>query len=403
MLARTSNLGVGACQDLISSIGLTLSSGAGLACLSGPLGAGKSSLLDALLGSLQDSGQLVLLFKLPPKTPQELQNHLARELSLPAGDGFRQALEQQLASRPAGQQRLILLFDDADRMGMATLLPLLRLQAPEPDGSSKISLLLAGLPLLETALRDPALLAAAGRTPQHYQLDARDLSAQQTSAASATAAPTETANPALRAGLPFLGLLLAAAAAAWLLAPRWMPAPTPLAADVQPAATPAPAATQTPPTPASSEPAPAAALPAAAGSLLQLPAVTLQDVTEQNLEGLVRAWSDAWQQQNLEAYFAAYHTDFAPLYQDTRAIWREQRRRSITQAGNIAISVEEFSLAGDTVIGPRVRFWLQYNADGQSSRTLKELVIGHDLDGQLRILQEIDREPPPQAATYLAP
>jgi MSHA biogenesis protein MshM len=122
------------------------------------------------------------------------------------------------------------------------------------------------------------------------------------------------------------------------------------------------------------------------------PAATAQDDSPQALEAMVVNWLNAWQSQNLDGYFAAYHTDFAPLYQNTRAAWRDNRVRSISRPNAINIAVEDFTVSGRTAIGAHVTFWMEYQTNSYADRTFKELVIGHDIDGSLRILQEINRQ-----------
>src|SRR5690606_31367231 len=40
----------------------------------------------------------------------------------------------------------------------------------------------------------------------------------------------------------------------------------------------------------------------------------------------------------------------------------------------------------------QVGFWMEYQSPGYADRTFKELVIGNDIDGSLRILQEVNRQ-----------
>lgn len=122
------------------------------------------------------------------------------------------------------------------------------------------------------------------------------------------------------------------------------------------------------------------------------PAVDAVEASEANLLALVRSWLDAWQNQDLDAYFASYHTDFAPLYQSTRSAWRDNRVRSIQRPSAISIGLEDFSVAGSTDVGMQVSFWMEYQSPGYADRTFKELVIGNDIDGSLRILQEANRQ-----------
>ena len=122
------------------------------------------------------------------------------------------------------------------------------------------------------------------------------------------------------------------------------------------------------------------------------PAADLEEVTEEKLQALVRNWLSAWQNQDLDGYFRAYHTDFAPLYQSTRRAWRDNRVRSIQSPAFISIALEDFSVTGTTDVGVQVSFWMEYQNPSYADRTRKELVIGHDVDGSLRILQEINRQ-----------
>lgn len=152
---------------------------------------------------------------------------------------------------------------------------------------------------------------------------------------------------------------------------------------------PAVAATTEPPPaePAASlpEPLPAAA-PAAA------PPVAITSGTAENLEQLVRQWLDAWQRQNLDDFFSYYHTDFAPLYQSTRTAWREDRQSRISRPASIAIELEDFRVGTESALGTTVSFRMIYRAPNYADSTLKEVLIGPDVDGQWRILQEFNRE-----------
>lgn len=522
MSTQTSYISTGPYHDIISGTQLILSFSDGIVRVTGVDGAGKTSLLDALLDALQEDDQLALLFKLPLKSPQELHNHLTRELSLPANMGFRKALARFITARPRDKQHLILLFDDADRMNEETLLELLQMRADVTSNEQGlISLVLFGLPSLNESLVAPSLVELTHNIALSYQLNpldrkeleqfctaainARNLKIPSPSArtldyllaetggmpgailellpnmvAEPEIAPAKSTAPVVadavgkpeprtvtrkaepedskvsRLRLPFnankvrLGLyggaaLAATVAAAWLLYPQLntmlqQPEPRTVASFPAPAAEPAPApssavetvATQTPAetvaaaettavdTPAdAAEPAestiapaventpppaiatltppePVRVTPPPASSTVSvvpiLPGAALQDLTPEALEDVVRNWLAAWQNKDLDGYFGAYHTDFAPLYQGTRAAWRNNRSNSITRPSAISIALEDFTVSGDSVVGTHVSFWMEYHTATYADRTFKELVISHDLDGSLRILQEINRQ-----------
>ncbi len=549
MSTQTSYISAGPYHDIISGIQLIFSFSDGVVRLTGPEGTGKSSLLDALLDTLQEDHQLAMLFKLPPKSPLELHNHLTRELALPANLGFRKALARFITARPRDKQHLILLFDDADRMDEETLLDLMQLREVTNNGQPLVSIVLAGLPELSTHLAQPAVADLAKDIALSYEMDALDLkeleqfcsaaitalnlkiprpttrtldylltetgglpgrvlallpdmvaepeiaptpaaSADTTAAPSleqrATAAPVPPRRPKtslqdrlgsltrlhlpfnankLRQGLYGGAAIAATVAAVYLLYPQLAPllqrqapepvASTPASAVSEPAATtaapaPAPAPTapaaetvsspaepaaaadttaavavtdaaasnappasetsgdseaaqvEAPVTPAApavatlTPPEPVVVTPPPASSAVSvvplLPTPTLQDLTPEALEAVVRNWISAWQNQDLDSYFGAYHTDFAPLYQGTRAAWRANRSDSITRPSAISIALEDFTVNGESVVGTHESFWLEYHTATYAVRTLKELVIGHDLDGSMRILQEINRQ-----------
>jgi type II secretory pathway predicted ATPase ExeA len=182
-----------------------------------------------------------------------------------------------------------------------------------------------------------------------------------------------------------------------------VPDPAELLASVEPQAEPIA------PTPADEPVITQQAPPQPAPTVTPLPAqplVTLnqanQAPTQAELLAVVDGWLDAWQTQDLDSYFSFYHTDFAPLYQNTRSSWREDRSNSVGNPASIAISSEDFSVTGATINGFSVQFWLNYQSPTYADRTLKELVLGRDTDGQFRILQEINREVTAPTRTFVA-
>ncbi len=162
--------------------------------------------------------------------------------------------------------------------------------------------------------------------------------------------------------------------------------PEPAVAEPEPAVVepePAQVATTTP------EPAPATPVPA---QVARIAGPTLTNASPDELESVIREWLTAWQDQDVDDFFSYYHTDFAPLYQDTRADWRMDREGKISQPTSIMIELEDFMVESTSRIGTRVSFWMTYESPTYADRTLKEVLIGPDLDGQLRILQEYNQQ-----------
>ncbi|MES2606067.1 MAG: AAA family ATPase [Pseudomonadota bacterium] len=176
------------------------------------------------------------------------------------------------------------------------------------------------------------------------------------------------------------------------------PVQAPPAAPAQPEPqAPAPAVATTPAPAAPLAPAPAPAAPIPATTAQTVPAATGTD-----LEQVVQNWLAAWRSQDPDAYLSYYHTDFAPLYHNSRSTWRDDRIRSLTRPANIDIALSDLEVIETDNTGTKVRFRLDYQSPTYADRTLKELVVGRDVDGQLRILREQNREVEVQPAGRLA-
>ncbi|HWK55251.1 MAG TPA: hypothetical protein VNR18_12825, partial [Hyphomicrobiales bacterium] len=115
--------------------------------------------------------------------------------------------------------------------------------------------------------------------------------------------------------------------------------------------------------------------------------------TQAELQRLIDSWLDAWQRGDQATYLGYYHTDFAPLYQATRELWRNQAVAMLAGPKPLDISRETLDITAIDRIGVHVQFWMEYRTAGNAERLLKELYVGRDLDGQVRLLQEFEREP----------
>jgi type II secretory pathway predicted ATPase ExeA len=185
--------------------------------------------------------------------------------------------------------------------------------------------------------------------------------------------------------------------------PAATPALPPIAAEVAtPAAvaTTSPVATPTPATPVSATTATAVPAPPQTATVAPLPTPTVPvaNVAVAPLTGggdlrqVVENWLIAWRSQNPAAYLAYYHTDFAPLYHNSRSSWTDDRTRSLTRPSSIELTLSDLEIADSDITGTKVRFWLTYQSPTYADRTFKELVLGRDLDGQTRILLELNRD-----------
>jgi tetratricopeptide (TPR) repeat protein len=141
------------------------------------------------------------------------------------------------------------------------------------------------------------------------------------------------------------------------------------------AAKPAVAALKPAAKPAATEPAPAkpAPVPAAASS---------------NVEAAINNWAQAWSRRDVNAYLAAYASDYASSGM-TRSAWEAQRRDRITAPKTIDVQISDLKIdqQGDTA---SATFRQAYRSNLLRSTVTKTLKLALQ-DGQWRIISETSR------------
>lgn len=144
--------------------------------------------------------------------------------------------------------------------------------------------------------------------------------------------------------------------------------PTPAPAPVP---TPAPAAAA-PPTPvasASAAEAPGASQPPAADA-----------AREQAVATAVHAWAQAWAAKDMNAYFAAYASDFTPPSRQSRADWEKDRIARITGKTQISVQLSDLrvKLEGDKA---SASFRQDYRGDALHVNSAKTLTLVQQTGG----------------------
>ncbi len=109
----------------------------------------------------------------------------------------------------------------------------------------------------------------------------------------------------------------------------------------------------------------------------------------ERLESSVESWLLAWQSQSLENYFASYHSQFMPRYQDSLDAWRSNRQRVIGNANSITLQMTDFEHVGMEEGLQDVRFWLRYQSPNYSDNTQKKLLMDEE-EGSWKIVEEIN-------------
>ncbi|MEN5423990.1 tetratricopeptide repeat protein [Comamonas aquatica] len=191
------------------------------------------------------------------------------------------------------------------------------------------------------------------------------------------AAAVEPKAPAAPAPTPAPAAPAQAAAPAPVVAPAAAPVPAPARVAQATPASPAPAVTQPAPT------APAAAVVEKAEKAKEGPSAHQQAVDA--VEKAVLAWAKAWEQQNINAYYAAYSPHFDPQG-GTLAAWKQERKDRIVGRDAITVAVRNLkvTLDGDKAAAS----FQQYYASGSYKATTRKTLRMQREGNQWRIVRE---------------
>lgn len=202
------------------------------------------------------------------------------------------------------------------------------------------------------------------------------------------------ATPAATAStLPAPTAVAVTIAAATAPVPTPVPAPTPAPAapitttpaPAEPAATAAPPAAPAPEPKTAATPAKAAADSAAEHNARKAQAAEQERQAMKAVEKAVAAWASAWEQQNMNAYYAAYSNRFDPQGMSLSA-WKAERKNRIVGKPAISVKISDLKI---TVNGDRASasFRQQYSSGGYRASTNKTLRMQNE-GGKWRITRE---------------
>ena len=122
--------------------------------------------------------------------------------------------------------------------------------------------------------------------------------------------------------------------------------------------------------------------------LLLLLAVQPASGQQVTVEEFTDNWLAAWANQDLPAYFAAYHDDFMPENFSGREQWRQNRIRNISRPASITIDREALEIITENADTITLRFAFTYRSDVYADRTTKQLVLARAGDTITGILEE---------------
>ena len=147
----------------------------GFICLTGEVGAGKTTLCRALLAELGDSCQTALILN-PMLTDTQLLRSIVEEFGIQTKRqdrlGYRNLLNQFLLRVNSVGQEAVLIIDEAQDMTISNLETVRLLSNLETERQKLVQIVLVGQPELRTLLNNPSLRQLAQRITVRYHLKA---------------------------------------------------------------------------------------------------------------------------------------------------------------------------------------------------------------------------------------
>jgi len=107
------------------------------------------------------------------------------------------------------------------------------------------------------------------------------------------------------------------------------------------------------------------------------PTSTNNDALTQEVSDTVNKWAKAWAAKDMDSYFAAYSSQFAPEGHRSRKTWEQERKTRITSKGAISVEVSELEVKTD---GPQatVIFKQRYKSGSLISISRKLLQLAKE-------------------------
>lgn len=295
-----------------------------------------------------------------PQLPEPYNNLAVLHAAKGEDRKAAQVLEQAIRTNPSYATAHENLGDLYARMAGDAYAKALQLDNNRKPAPPKLSLIKQIFPTSGTGTGAAVVAAAPAAAPRPAAVEPK-----------APAAPAPTPAPAAPAQ---------AAAPAPVVTPAAAPAPAPARVAQATPASPAPAVT--PPAPA----APAAAVVEKADKTEKAkegPSAHQQAVDA--VEKAVLGWAKAWEQQNINAYYAAYSPRFDPQG-GTLAAWKQERKDRIVGRDAITVAVRNLkvTLDGDKAAAS----FQQYYASGSYKATTRKTLRMQREGNQWRIVRE---------------
>ena len=115
---------------------------------------------------------------------------------------------------------------------------------------------------------------------------------------------------------------------------------------------------------------------------------SVSNTEKKQLTTFVRSWAKAWENQNLDIYFAKYADNYTPLHlKISHEVWKKQRKQRILLPSSIKVKITETVITKTNTLKYSMVFRQDYTSNIYRGAVKKELLVELH-DGNPRIIAE---------------
>lgn len=113
---------------------------------------------------------------------------------------------------------------------------------------------------------------------------------------------------------------------------------------------------------------------------------------QQQMFNFINSWLTSWQNQDVNDYFNYYEDNFRAFNFLSPSAWEQDRITKISRPSYIELRMSDFEVLQETANDAVIQFSLEYRSAYYADRTLKEVLLSRDRNGNLKISNELNRQ-----------
>ncbi len=113
---------------------------------------------------------------------------------------------------------------------------------------------------------------------------------------------------------------------------------------------------------------------------------------QQQMFNFINNWLASWQNQDVNDYFNYYEDNFRAFNFLSTNAWEQDRITKISRPSYIELRMSDFEVLQEPMNEAIIQFSLEYRSAYYADRTLKEVLLTKDNNGNLQIFNELNRQ-----------